>query len=180
MARIAPVTSSELLPDTQAAFNEHVQQYNARITNMKATLGHSLPSFQVYMQWYVLYDEIKKILGNRMASLFAYSISSASDCPLCTTFFRKIIVDNGEDPASLELTTREQKLLAFGSEISINRGHLKDETFNSLSSMFKTDELVTLIAFAGQMIATNIFSNVTQTDIDEYLLDYFKHDNPAK
>jgi hypothetical protein len=32
--------------------------------------------------------------------------------------------------------------------------------------------MVVLIAFAGQMIATNIFSNVTETNIDEYLFDY--------
>ena len=32
--------------------------------------------------------------------------------------------------------------------------------------------LAVLIAFAGQMVATNIFSNVTETDIDEYLFDY--------
>ena len=32
--------------------------------------------------------------------------------------------------------------------------------------------MVILIAFAGQMIATNVFSNVIETDIDEYLLDY--------
>ena len=32
--------------------------------------------------------------------------------------------------------------------------------------------MVLLIAFAGQMIATNIFNNVIQTDIDEYLKSY--------
>ena len=34
--------------------------------------------------------------------------------------------------------------------------------------------MVLLIGFAGQMIATNIFSNATETDIDDYLLGYFK------
>jgi hypothetical protein len=29
-----------------------------------------------------------------------------------------------------------------------------------------------LIAFAGQMIATNVFNNVVETNIDEYLFDY--------
>ena len=32
--------------------------------------------------------------------------------------------------------------------------------------------MVVLIAFAGQMIATNIFNNVIETDIDEYLAEY--------
>jgi hypothetical protein len=29
-----------------------------------------------------------------------------------------------------------------------------------------------LVAFAGQMIATNIFNNVIETNIDDYLFDY--------
>ena len=127
MPRIYPVRDQEITTEVQHAFEEHIRKYNGRITNMKATLARSLPAFEVYMQWYVLYEEIKKILGNRMAPLFAFSISKASDCPLCSTFFRKIIIDNGEDPETLQLNEREQNLLYFGSEISRCMGVLKDD-----------------------------------------------------
>jgi hypothetical protein len=179
MPRIYPVRGQEITEATQHAFEEHIRKYNGRITNMKATLARSLPAFEVYMQWYVLYEEIKKILGNRMAPLFAFSISQASDCPLCSTFFRKIIIDNGEDPETLQLNEREQNLLYFGAEISRCRGALNDDVYDGVKKYFNPEQLVIIIAFAGQMIATNIFSNVVETEIDDYLSDYLKPIKPG-
>lgn len=172
MARIKPVANSELSSATMHAFDDHVKKYQARITNMKAVLGNSLPAFEVYMQWYPLYEELKKILGERLAYLYAWSISLASDCPLCSTYFRKIIIDAGENPETLELTYAEQELLNFGSAIAQQHGHIEDDIYNKVSERYAEKEMVLLIAFAGQMIATNIFSNTIKTDIDEYLKDY--------
>lgn len=172
MARIEPISESEKTPSIREAFKKHTVAYNARITNMKATLAHSLLAFDIYMLWYPLYSEVEKILGKRLAYLFAYSISYASDCPLCSTFFRKIIIDAGEKPEALELTPSEQKLLEFGSNISKHHGKINDEVYNAVARQFNNQEMVILAAFAGQMIATNVFSNVTETDIDEYLFDY--------
>jgi len=172
MARIEPISEKDVTHPLQQAFEKHVKDYNATITNMKATLGHSLLAFEVYMEWYPLYEEVEKILGKRLAYLFAYSISFASDCPLCSTFFRKIIMDAGEKPENLQLTSAEQKVLDFGSSIAKHRGHITDDVYNEAATQFEQKDMVVLIAFAGQMIATNIFSNVTETDIDEYLFDY--------
>jgi hypothetical protein len=41
-----------------------------------------------------------------------------------------------------------------------------------IATRFNKQEMVILVAFAGQMIATNVFSNLTETDIDEYLFKY--------
>jgi hypothetical protein len=172
MARIQPIPENERTQAIWRAFEKHTEEYNAKITNMKATLAHSLLAFDVYMQWYPLYSDVEKILGKRLAYLYAYSISYASDCPLCSTFFRKIIIDAGEKPEALELTPSEQKLLEFGSNISKNLGNIEDSLYNAIAAQFNKKEMVILIAFAGQMIATNVFSNVTETDIDEYLFDY--------
>jgi hypothetical protein len=172
MARIKPVARQEISPPLQQAFDEHAQKYKSRITNMKATLGHSLLAFEVYMQWYPLYEEVKKIVGERLACLFAWSISHASNCPLCSAYFRKIIIDKGETPESLALTPQEKEVLDFGSSISIRQGHIDNAFYDNLAKRFSEKELVLLIAFAGQMIATNIFNNVIETDIDEYLFDY--------
>jgi hypothetical protein len=139
---------------------------------MKATLGHSLLAFEVYMQWYPLFEEVKKILGERLTCLFAWSISHDSNCPLCSTYFRKIIIDKGETPESLALTSQEQEVLDFGSTIASRQGHMDIAIYDSLANRFTEKEMVLLIAFAGQMIATNIFNNVIETDIDEYLFDY--------
>jgi hypothetical protein len=172
MARIEPISENDMTPTLRQAFEKHVKDYSTRITNMKSTLGHSVLAFEVYMQWYPLYEEVEKILGKRLAYLFAYSISYASDCPLCSTFFRKIIIDAGEKPENLQLTSPEQKVLDFGSSIGKHRGHITDDIFDGVATQYDKKDMVVLIAFAGQMIATNVFSNVTETDIDEYLFDY--------
>ena len=172
MPRIKPLEGTEISSSVRQAFDDHVKKYQARITNMKAVLGHSLPAFEVYMQWYPLYEEIKKILGERLAYLYAWSISLASNCPLCSTYFRKIIIDAGENPEALELTDAEKEVLNFGSSIAQQQGIIEDDIYNKVAERYTEMEMVLLIAFAGQMIATNIFSNTIKTDIDEYLKAY--------
>lgn len=172
MARISPVTSAEITPSLQVAYEKHVKEYNSRITNMKATLGHSILAFDVYMQWYPLYEQVEKILGKRLAYLYAYSISKGSDCLLCSTFFRKIIIDAGENPENLILTSSQKDVIDFGSSVAKNQGNITDNVYNSVAERFNKTQMVILIAFAGQMIATNVFNNVIETDIDEYLASY--------
>jgi hypothetical protein len=177
MPRIQPLDASQTPEETALAYRQHVEKYHARITNMKATLGHSRLAFEVYMEWYRLYERIREITGERMAYLFAYSVSKASNCPLCTTFFRKIIIDHGEKPEDLALNENEQLLLDFGSAIAARHGEIEDALFKKVSRLYATKEMVELIAFAGQMIATNIFNNVIGTDIDEYLFSYLPFQN---
>jgi hypothetical protein len=172
MARIEPLTTKEISPGVKVAFERHVQDYGGRITNMKATLGRSLPAFEAYMQWYPLYAEVEKILGKRMASLYAHAISCAADCPLCSTFFRKIIIDSGETPEKLALTESENDILNFGSGIAKNKGNIANDLYNAVAKIFNETDMVVLTAFAGIMIATNVFNNVIETEIDEYLSDY--------
>ena len=172
MARIEPLTKEEVSPSVKVAFERHVQEYGGRITNMKATLGHSLTAFEAYMQWYPLYTEVEKIVGKRMAYLFSHAISYAADCPLCSTFFRKIIIDAGENPDKLELTESQADLLNFGSGIAKDKGNIADDLYNTVAANYNKSEMVVLTAFAGIMIATNVFNNVIETEIDEYLQSY--------
>jgi hypothetical protein len=172
MARIQPLSEDEVSPSLKAAFQKHVQEYGGRITNMKATLGHSLPAFEAFMEWYPLYAEVEKILGKRMASLYAHAISCAADCPLCSTFFRKIIIDSGETPDKPDLTEPQKNILDFGSSIAKNNGIIADDIYNTVAISYSKREMVILTAFAGIMIATNIFNNVIETEIDDYLAAY--------
>ncbi|WP_420150952.1 carboxymuconolactone decarboxylase family protein [Spirosoma sp.] len=173
MPRITPLPAEAATSDVKAAFDTHVTDYpGSRITNMKATLGRSILAFQVYMQWYPLYEEVKKIVGDRLAYLFAHSISEGSNCPLCTTFFRRIIIDNGERPEQLTLTEHEQAVVDFGSAIAQNKGEISDERYVPVAERYTDEQIVVLVAFAGQMIATNVFNNVLEVNIDEYLYPY--------
>ena len=173
MPRIDPLPDNQASAELKAAWAQHIADYpGSRITNMKATLSRSPLAFDVYMQWYPLYYEVIRIVGERSAYLFAHAISEASNCPLCTTFFRKIIIQNGEQPEHLHLTDAEQQLLDFGAAIAQNRGEVPDAQYLPIQQRFTEDEVVVLVAFAGQMIATNLFNNALEVDIDEYLYPY--------
>lgn len=172
MPRILPLTDAEQSADTKAAFAAHVTNHNSRITNMKATMGRSVLVFNIYMQWYDLYEQVKAIVGSRSAYLFAYAISEGSNCPLCTTYFRKVIMDNGEKPEALVLNDREQALLDFGSAMANHKGEIPKGLYQLLAQTYNETQLVVLVGFAGQMIATNIFNNVFEVEIDGYLAEY--------
>ena len=172
MARIAPITTDNLPLFTREAFDEHVNDYNTPITNTKAILGHSMLSFTIYMQWHPLYEKVKQQIGERAAYLFAWSVSNATNCSLCITYFRKIMIENGEDPDRLLLNDYEKALLDFGSAIALHKGCIANHVYNSIEQYHNPEEMVLLVAFAGQMIATNIFNNVIETDIDNYLAPF--------
>lgn len=172
MPRISPLITEATSAETRAVYNQHKTEYNSRITNMKATLGHSFIAFKAYMQWYPLYEEVKKILGPRLSPIFAWSISEASDCPLCSTYFRKIIIESGANPDKIVFSDSDQQVLSFGAMIAQNKGFVSNEVYQPIRERFPDKEIVVLTAFAGIMIATNIFNNVIHTDIDEYLIPY--------
>lgn len=152
MPRIEPLEEAITPTETRIAYNQHRVIYSARITNMKATLGHSYTAFQAYMQWYPLYEDVKGILGKRLSPLFAWSISEAADCPLCSTFFRKIIIESGENSETLQVNDEEQNILTFGAAIAKNKGYVPDEIFDPIRKRYSDKEIVVLTAFAAAAI----------------------------
>jgi alkylhydroperoxidase family enzyme len=172
MARIRPISEKDLSPSIQVAFERNIEEYDGRITNSKATLAHSLLAFEVYMQWHLLYKQVEKILGKRLAYLYAFAISKASDCQLCAAFFRKIIIDAGEKPERLLVTVSQKEVMDFGSSIAMYHGNINNHVYDAVAERYNQEEMVVLIAFAGQMIAANVFNNTIETDIDEYLVNY--------
>ena len=70
------------------------------------------------------------------------------------------------------LSQHEQLLVDFGSEIARNKGEVSDVLFDPVQVLYTDAQLVVLVAFAGQMIATNVFNNVLAVEIDAYLFPY--------
>src|SRR5687768_2521673 len=136
MPRLKPLANDKLSVETKEAFEKHVREHQSRITNMKATVGRSVLAFEIYMGWYDLYEKVKAITGERLAYLFAHSISVGSNCPLCSTYFRKVIIENGEKPEELILTEEEQLVLDFGSEISINSGNVDEQLYKKMTDKY--------------------------------------------
>ena len=90
---------------------------HGRITNMKRTLLHNVPAFKAYMEWYTLYDQLVPVIGDRAISLFSHAISEGNECLICSIFFRKILIDSGDDPDNPHLSDTE-KLLVDSAALS--------------------------------------------------------------
>lgn len=168
------------MTDYETASEEVKREYDdqiakhGRITNMKRTLLHDVPSFKAYMEWYTLYDELVPVIGERGMNLFSYAISNGNDCLICSTFFRKIIIDSGEKPDDPKLNDTEKLLMDFGACICKDPHNIPDEIYDRLKAMYSDKIIVTLIAFAGIMYATNLFNTVAKVDLDEVLFRYRK------
>jgi hypothetical protein len=170
-----PITDYDTLgPAGKAASDRQIELHGGTITNMKATLLSHVPSFTAYMEWYTLRDELVPFIGERAVSLFSYAISDENDCLVCSVFFRRILIDNGEDPDHPQVTEAEQLLIDWGRLIASNPSGIAPEFYARLEKAFNPQLRVLLLAFAGQMVATNLFNTVGKVPLDEVLYDYRK------
>ncbi|HET7231825.1 MAG TPA: hypothetical protein VFJ16_17570 [Longimicrobium sp.] len=170
MPRIEPLDYHAMPPGAQAAHDRHLQ--TARITNMKRTLLHSVPAFNALMTWYDLRDAVKPFLGDRLATLFAHAVSSETDCLICSTFFRRILMDSGEDPDALELDEREAAVVAYGRALAVTPHRVPDDVYDQVSTYFDDEQMVALTAFGALMVATNVINNALGVPLDDYLQPY--------
>lgn len=168
MPRIPTLERDQLSGEVADVFDDGVVRYS-RMTNMKRTLLHSLPAYHALMTWYPLFDTIKAFIGEREAIIFAHAISTESDCLICTTFMRRVLINWGEDPSSLAFDERGDVLVDFGRSIARQGNRIAPELYAKLSGWFTTEQIVALTGFAALMIATNVVNNALEIDLDEYL-----------
>ena len=157
--------------DVKAEFDDQIAKHG-RITNMKKTLLHSVPAFKAYMEWYTLYDLIVPFLGERALNLFSYAISKGNECLICGSFFKKIIMDSGDNPYDPQLNDTEELLMELGKQICVDPHNIDDEIYDRLKEKFSEEQIVLLLSFAGIMYATNLFNTVARVPLDEILSNY--------
>jgi alkylhydroperoxidase family enzyme len=171
MSRIAPVEIGEAGPQARAELERQLAAHG-RVTNMKRTLAHSATALHALMTWYPLRDRVVPFLGERATTLFAHAISARTDCLICSTFFRRILIESGEDPEALVLVAREQAVVDYGAQLARDANGVSDLLYNRLEAFLTPAQIVDLTAFGALMIATNVFNNALRVDLDGYLEPY--------
>src|ERR1700712_1074042 len=171
MARIPPVDESSAPPASNEIAAAHVAS-GSRMTNMKWTLAHSPVALDALLTWYPLHDQVAPVLGERRTGLFCHAISTASDCLVCSTFFRRLLIDNGEDPATLVLDDFDELIMDFGRRLGSDPHSVDDALHARLAERLSVAEIVTLTAFGAIMVATNVFNDALAVDLDSYLHTY--------
>jgi alkylhydroperoxidase family enzyme len=174
MMSFLPLTEYEQADQNVRREYEDQTAKHGGITNMKRTLLHNVSAFHAYMEWYTLRDLIVPFIGERALSLFAYAISTANDCLICSTFFRKILIDSGDDPDHPVLSDTEKFLMDLGHAMSRDPRNIPPALYDKLKELFSTEEVVLLIAFAGIMSATNFFNTVAKVPLDDILYKFVK------
>src|SRR3954469_13240647 len=113
MPRIKTLEREEMEEPTRSVFDRELARFG-RLTNMKRTLMHSLPAYHALMQWDPLFDAIKAFLGEQLAVIFAHAISAETDCLICTTFMRRLLIESNCNPDDLKLDDKGNALVDFG------------------------------------------------------------------
>jgi alkylhydroperoxidase family enzyme len=168
MARIPLLDYDDASAEVRAAHDRH-KEHVGRITNMKRTLLRSLPAFEALMTWYSLRDTVQPFLGERLTHLFAHAVSIENDCLICSTFFRRLLIQSGENPDALKLNDQERAVVTYGRQLGKDAHQVSDEMYADLAAHFTPEQIVALTAFGALMLATNVFNNALRVDLDQYL-----------
>ena len=169
MARIPQVGERTT---AQAAAEAEELRLRGRMTNMKRTLLHSPVALRVYGEWFALRDELRPVLGDRAIWIFAHAISKAAGSPIGTGFMRRALVQLGLNPDALPLTPDEATLVRFGEAISTRPKAIPADIWPALEERYGPKTLVDLVAFAGLMVATNLFNDLVEVELDEELKSF--------
>jgi len=175
MSRITIPAYESLSAEAKKEYDAQVKSHG-RITNMKKTLLHSLPSFKVLMEWYPLRDEVVKIVGEFACNAYAYAISNDNNCLICSTFFRRLLKESGHDPDNLDYEPDPDSalLMEYARTCTAKPADVSDPLFERMKARFSEEQIVLLTAFAGMMIATNLINNALHVPLDDYLVPYTK------
>lgn len=171
MARIPTIDHADAAPE-QAEILADIERRFGNATNMKRTLAHSPTALEALVTWYPLHAEVSAFLTEREIRLFCHAISARTECLLCTTFFRRELLDAGESPEDFDPTPAEADLIALGARIGSGGSGVPDALFQRLADRLTPAQLVTLVAFGALMVATNIVNNTLEVDLDPDLLPY--------
>ena len=177
MARIKLVEQNEATGAEKERYDELAGR-NA-VTNMKKGLLNDAATYDAYMAWYTSWKRLVEVIGEKDAVLYAHAISTTNSCKLCSLFFISDVKGLGLDPANLVYDEKEALLAKLGESIVKDPTSVSDELFADLKKHFNDQELVVIVGFAGQMIATNNFNSVFQIDVDKRLLPIIDEFKPA-
>jgi hypothetical protein len=171
MARIPPLEDTSAPVDSRSIAAAHAAS-GGRMTNMKWTLAHSPVALEALLQWYPLFEALVPVVGERRMWILSHAISTQSDCLICSTFFRRLLIDAGEDPASLQLDAYDELIAEFGRRLVDDPHSVDDALHARLRERLSDAEIVTLTAFGAIMIATNVFNDALDVELDGYLETY--------
>lgn len=177
MARINFITENEAQGKAKEAYTSLKDA--GKLTNMKQALLQDYATYDAFMGWYTSWNRLVEVIGLRAATIYAHSVSTTNGCQLCSLFFISDLKALGIEPDDFAADEKEQVLMELGEQIVKDPTNVSDELFAKLKAAYTDSEIVVIVGFAAQMIATNNFNSVLQIDVDERLLPIKDEFKPA-
>ena len=162
MAFLALNSDDELTPDAAAAAREFLATHPGPLSNLDRVLLGSASVFTSYTSWFALRDELIPFLGERAVNLFCFAISDGYPAPYPTTFFRRELELNGDDPLDPQVTEAERLLIDWGRALGAGAASTPEALRDAVEQTFQPKLRLLLTAFAGLMVAVCIVTVVGQ------------------
>ncbi len=173
MSRISPIVYDQASPESQAEHDRELA-LRGRMTNMKRIMLHSPAAHRIYAEWFTLRELLRRSIPDRAFWLFSLALSEANKSVVPATFMRRALMDSGWQPEAIVPDADEVVLMDFAKAIIADSNAVPDSIWKQLVARYDEPTLVNLVAFAGIMIATTIFTNVVEVDLDPELAAYRK------
>jgi hypothetical protein len=142
-----------------------------RVTNMKATLLRSLPAFDAFSHWKDVKAAVRALVGDHGVSVYSHAISTASGCLLCSTYFRRLLKNEGIEPNGWRPTGDDALLVELGAVVG-QAQPIAAALSARLKARFDDAAIVNLVAYGATMLATNAFNTALDIPLDDYLEPY--------
>ena len=165
MSYISKIDLSTSPQEVRAAVDNHLAQ-GYQLTNEKLTLLHNVTAFHTLEESsYELDRELQRLIGKRAADFYEYAISLQNDCLVCSTYFRKLLKDNGIDFDNFQFTKKEELLISFGRALAKDPKNIPDEIYTELKEEFTEEEIVVITAMGVLMVANNYFNDILKIEV---------------
>lgn len=164
MARITKIELETAREEVKQTVAEHLSQ-GYKISNEKLTLLHNITAFKALEESsYTLDKELQRLIGKRAGDFFEYAISVQNDCLVCSSYFTKLLEENGINFDTFEFTESENLLIAYGRAMAENPKQIPEELFAQLKKEFTEEEIVVITTMGVLMIANNYFNDILQVE----------------
>lgn len=173
MSHITPI-DYETASDAVRAEHDREIELRGRMTNMKRTLLHSPVAHRIYAEWFPLREELRPALDDRAVWLLCQAIATECRSIIPLGFFRRALINTGPTPETIVPSEDEALLIDFGKAIVRDSNAVPEDLWERLKARYDEPTLVNLVAFAGIMIATAVYTNVVKVDIDPELGPYLE------
>jgi alkylhydroperoxidase family enzyme len=143
-----------------------------RVTNMKKVLLRSPPAFALFNDVLPLKASLREAIGERAVCVFSHAVSERAGCLLCSTYFRRALLQQGISPDSFTPTAEEEDLLALATRIAEPGHRVEAALQRRLTARYAPETLVEIVSYGAAMLATNVFNTTIGVPLDVDLEEF--------